>query len=152
MTCMNGRTCDCIEIGMWDQKGSSGEKSRRSQTWGCVSAALEISRWYGTAYQRARPCRPGRRSSGRHAKDTCGKSHEPGRLGVGRFLVTGDDAWILRDAVPRYGQPGQEELRRITQGEQGDATAIFLRGTYITRSRADLGPVNCLRERELTSI
>jgi hypothetical protein len=50
---------------------------------------------------------------------------------------------------PRYGQLGQEELQRVTQSELDDATAIFLRGTYITKSRADLESVNCLRGREL---
>jgi hypothetical protein len=63
--------------------------------------------------------------------------------------MTGGEARIWRDAVSRYGQPDQEELQRITQSESDDATAIFLRGTYITRSRADLGAVNCLRGREL---
>ena len=52
---------------------------------------------------------------------------------------------VERMQSPRYGQPGQEELQRVTQSESDDATAIFLRGTYITRSRADLEPVNCLR-------
>jgi len=49
-------------------------------------------------------------------KHTCGESDEPGRLKVARVFnrrMTEDEAWILRDA----GQPGQEELRRITQDE-----------------------------------
>src|ERR1700730_16374081 len=31
--CMNGRTCWCIEIGMWDQKASNGGQRRGSHTW-----------------------------------------------------------------------------------------------------------------------